>query len=461
MSIETALVLFNRDLRVRDNPALSAAASAGQTVPLFVFDERLLGSRFAAPNRVAFMLEALRDLDEALRRAGGRLFVRQGDPVREAIAVARECDATQLHVSADWSAYARGREERLARACAEERIEFTAHPGVTVVPPGAVTPTGGNHFKVFSPYHRAWSGLPRREAATAPRKLSVPAKLMAGQLPGLESLIEDPTSSGDLVKGSLSPGRLPGGESEGRRRMRAFLRDGLGRYEDRHDDLPGDGTSRLSAYIRWGCVSPLELAQEAGDRRGGGAFVRQLCWRDFHHQVLAATPSLPRRDYRPRRDRWSRSKRILEAWQEGRTGYPLVDAAMRQLAAEGFMHNRARMTVASFLCKDLYVDWRPGAWHFWDFLTDGEIANNAGNWQWVAGTGNDTRPNRVLNPVRQAERFDPAGHYVRRYLPELESVRGKAIFRPWLMEGFERLDYPEPLVDHDEAAAAFKAQRER
>ena len=396
------------------------------------------------------MLEALRDLDQRLRRMGGRLFVRRGDPVREAIAVARSCGAGAIHVSADWSAYAQAREGRLARACEEERIEFTAHPGITVVPPGAVTPGSGDHFKVFTPYHRAWSGLPWRRQLGAPRRLAVPSKLKAGRLPSLDSL------SG----GRPSPGRPPGGEGEGRKLMRSFLRDGLGSYENHHDDLPGDGTSRLSAYVRWGCVSPLELALEAGDRRGGAAFVRQLCWRDFHHQVLAATPSLPRRDYRPRRDRWSRSKRVLEAWREGRTGYPLVDAAMRQLAEEGFMHNRARMTVASFLCKDLYVDWRAGAWHFWDLLTDGEIANNAGNWQWVAGTGNDTRPNRVLNPVRQAQRFDPDGDYVRRYLPELESVQGKAIFRPWLSEGFGRLDYPPPIVDHDEAAAAFRAHRE-
>jgi deoxyribodipyrimidine photo-lyase len=176
--------------------------------------------------------------------------------------------------------------------------------------------------------------------------------------------------------------------------------------------------------------------------------------------VLAAFPSLPRRDYRPRGDRWSRSERAFEAWREGRTGYPLVDAGMRQLAAQGFMHNRARMTVGSFLTKDLYVDWRKGAWHFWDLLSDGEIANNAGNWQWIAGTGNDTRPNRVMSPVRQAERFDPDGIYVRRWVPELESVRGKAIFRPWLMEGFDRLDYPEPIVDHDDAVAEFRARRE-
>jgi deoxyribodipyrimidine photo-lyase len=455
----TAVVLFNRDLRTHDHPALTAAARADRVVPLFVFDDRLLGSRFAAPNRVAFMLESLRDLDESLRRAGARLFLRRGDVVREAIAVSRRCGASELHVSADWSAYARDREERLARACEEERIAFAAHPGVTVLPPGAVTPAGGDHFKVFSPYHRAWSEAPQREALGAPRKLAAPAKLAGERLPSLEALGADLPAAAALRTGQVSPDRLPGGEGEGRRRMRAFLRDGLSGYDERRDDLFGDATSRLSAYLRWGCLSPLELAREASGRRGGGAFVRQLCWRDFHHQVLAANPLLPRRDYRPRRDRWSRSRRALTAWREGRTGYPLVDAAMRQLAAEGFMHNRARMTVASFLCKDLYVDWREGAWHFWDLLSDGEIANNAGNWQWVAGTGNDTRPNRVLSPVRQAERFDPDGHYVRRYLPELSSLRGKAIFRPWLTDGFERLDYPEPIVDHDEAAAAFKAIR--
>jgi deoxyribodipyrimidine photo-lyase len=450
LSVKTALILFNRDLRVHDNPALSAAVRAGRTVPLFVLDETLLASRFAAPNRVAFMLEALRDLDDSLRRAGGRLCVRRGDPVEEAITVAREAGAAELHVSADYSAYARRRQRRLERACEEERIEFHAHPGVTIVPPGAVTPTGGDHFKVFTPYHRAWSELPLRERATTPRKLSLPSRVRAGRLPAL----------GRLTAGSTSPQRAQGGEREGRRLMRAFLRDGLGGYEARHDDLPGDATSRLSAHLRFGCLSPLELMRGARDRKGGAPFARQLCWRDFHHQVLAAVPSLPHRDYRPRRDRWSRSQRTLEAWKEGRTGYPLVDAAMRQLAAEGFMHNRARMTVASFLCKDLYVDWREGAWHFWDLLSDGEIANNAGNWQWVAGTGNDTRPNRVLNPLRQAERFDPDGAYVRRYLPELEAVAGKAVHRPWLLENFRKLDYPDPIVDHDEAAAAFKAHRE-
>ncbi|MGD9736584.1 MAG: deoxyribodipyrimidine photo-lyase, partial [Solirubrobacterales bacterium] len=386
--MRTALILFNRDLRVHDHPALFAASRADRTVPLFVLDRALLGSRFAAPNRVAFMRESLADLDRSLERLGARLFVREGDVVAETMRVAEQCGAGELHVSADWSAYARRRERRLAAACEEQRIEFTAHPGITVLEPGVVTPGGGDHFKVFSPFHRAWSAAPRRERHGAPRTLAAPSGLAAGRLP----------ATARLTRGDLSPDRARGGESEGRRRMRAFLRDGLGRYEEQHDNLAGEGTSRLSAYVRWGCVSPAELAAEAGERRGGGAFVRQLAWRDFHHQVLAANPSLPRRDYRRRGDRWSRSRRALAAWCEGRTGYPLVDAAMRQLRQEGFMHNRARMTVGSFLCKDLYLDWRAGAWHFWDLLCDGEIANNAGNWQWIAGTGNDTRPNRVLNP---------------------------------------------------------------
>jgi deoxyribodipyrimidine photo-lyase len=448
--VKTAVVLFNRDLRVHDNPALAAAARAERTAPLFVLDENLLGSRAAAPNRVAFMLEALHDLDDSLRRIEGRLFLRRGDPVEQALSLARECGASELHVSADWSAYAVARERRLAAECRAAGIEFHAHPGTTIAPPGVVTPAGGDHFKVFTPYHRAWRQLPPRPRLGAPRKLSVPGRLATVRLPALEK----------LSRGRPSPRRARGGEGEGRRVMRAFVRGALEEYADRHDDLPGDATSRLSPHLRFGCVSALELMQEARGRPGGEAFIRQLCWRDFHHQVLAACPSLPSRDYRPRGDRWSRSQRALDAWRQGLTGYPVVDAAMRQLAAEGFMHNRARMVVASFLTKDLYIDWRAGARHFWDLLSDGEVANNSGNWQWVAGTGNDSRPNRVLSPIRQAERFDPEGEYVRCYVPELEGVRGKAIFRPWLTEGFGRLGYPAPIVDHDEAVAAFRARRE-
>jgi deoxyribodipyrimidine photo-lyase len=449
--VATAIVLFNRDLRLHDNPALAAAAAAERTVPLFVLDEALLGSGFAAPNRVAFMCEALRDLDRSLRQAGARLYLRRGDPVREALAVARDCGASELHVSADWSAYARDRELRLGRACAEERVSFEMYPGTTIVPPGVVTPTGGDHFKVFSPFARAWEQVPLRALAPRPRRLRAPSRLAVGS----------PAAFDPPLRSEPSKERVQGGEERGRRLMRAFLRDGVGSYEQRRDELAADATSNLSAYLRFGCVSPLELLEEARSRSGGAAFARQLCWRDFHHQVLATFPALPRRDYRHRGDRWSRSRRGFEAWEAGRTGYPIVDAAMRQLRREGRMHNRARMIVASFLVKDLYLDWRWGARHFWDLLSDGEIANNAGNWQWIAGTGNDTRPNRVFSPLRQASRFDPDGEYVRRYLPELEAVEGGAVHEPWRLPAMQRrgLDYPAPIVDHDEAVAAFRARR--
>jgi deoxyribodipyrimidine photo-lyase len=413
----TAIVLFTRDLRVHDHPALAAATrTADQVVPLFVLDDALLGSGFAVPNRVAFLLESLADLDRSLRARGGALVVRRGDVVREAMALAGETDAGAIHLSDDVSAYARGRLERLAR----ERIEVQAHPGVTIVPPGDVLPAGGDHFRVFTPYWRRWSEEPLRPLHGAPRKIEPPAGVEPGWLPRLA----------ELARAAPSPDLPTGGETAARRRLTAWTSHGLERYGELHDDLAADATSRLSPYLRFGCISPREVLERVHGRPGAEPFVRQLCWRDFHQQVTAANPDMPRADYRDRGRRWRTDPDQLAAWKAGRTGIPLVDAGMRQLAREGWMHNRARLVTASFLTRDLGIDWRAGARHFWDLLVDGEIANNAGNWQWVAGTGNDTRPNRVMNPIRQARRFDPAGDYVRRYVPELA----------------EGGDYPAPIV---------------
>lgn len=448
--MRTALLLFNRDLRIHDHPALRAAAWADAVLPLFVFDEVLLDGG-ASANRLRFMLDSLADLGESLAGLGAPLFVRSGDPVNEALRLARECGATEIHASADWSRYARRRESRLAAACERERMRFEAHPGVTIVPPGFVVPAGGDHFKVFTPYFRAWSEVGRRPVAPVPGRLSAPEKIAHGRLPELR----------ELTSALASPEIAPGGEQEGRHRMRSFLRNSVSGYERAHADLAGDGTSRLSPYLHFGCLSPLELLEKARGRRVAEPFARQLCWRDFHHQVLAAFPAYSRRDYRPRGDRWSRSGRALDAWKQGRTGYPIVDAGMRQLDREGYMHNRARLIVASFLTKHLYIDWRQGARHFRDLLADGDVANNSGNWQWVAGTGNDSRPNRVFNPIRQAGRFDPEGDYVRRYLPELEDIAGGAVHEPWKLGPLERhgIDYPAPIVDHAEAVAAFRGRR--
>jgi len=235
-----------------------------------------------------------------------------------------------------------------------------------------------------------------------------------------------------------------GGESAARKRLTAWLSHLQG-YSETHDDLAADRTSRLSPYLHFGCLSPRELAARVHDRPGADPFLRQLCWRDFYHQVLFAFAEVRRRAYRPgAEDRWRDEPDALEAWKSGHTGVPIVDAGMRQLLAEGWMHNRARLITASYLTKHLGLDWRAGADHFYDLLLDGDVANNYGNWQWVAGTGNDTKPYRRFNPLRQASRFDPSGDYVRRYVPELASVPGKAVHAPWTLPK-SPANYPAPL----------------
>jgi deoxyribodipyrimidine photo-lyase len=448
----TTVVLFTRDLRLHDHPALSEAANAnGRVVPLFVLDDGLLASGYAQPNRLKFLLESLADLDGSLRALGGHLVVRRGDAVREALAVARDAGAHAVFASADVSAFAQRRERRLAAACTEHGIEFQTFPGVVIVPRGALRPAGGDHFRIFTPYWNRWRTLPLRPLAPPPRRIAVPVGLERGGVPQLR----------EILVGDASPRVITGGETLGRARLNAWCRGGLACYPERRDTPAVGGTSYLSPYLHLGCLSPVEVAYRSVGRAGGEAFLRQLCWRDFHHQVTAAYPAIAREDYRPRGDRWENNPEFLAAWKAGRTGYPLVDAGMRQLAAEGWMHNRARLVTASFLVKDLGLDWRLGAQHFLDLLVDGDIANNAGNWQWVAGTGNDTRPNRVFNPVRQALRFDPEGAYVRRWVPELVPVADMRIYTPWRLDPAERrrLDYPEPLVDHDEAAIAFRRRR--
>ncbi|MEW1738764.1 FAD-binding domain-containing protein, partial [Nocardia beijingensis] len=252
---------------------------------------------------------------------------------------------------------------------------------------------------------------------------------------------------GDLCAGPASPRLAVGGETTGRKLVRDWLSGPVEHYARDNDDLAADATSRLSPYLHFGCVSPVELAHRVDlVTEGGHAFARQLAWRDFHHQLLAARPSAAWSDYRPRAIRWRDDQQAVDAWREGRTGHPIVDAGMRQLRAEGWMHNRARLITASFLTKSLRVDWRVGAEHFLRWLVDGDLANNQLNWQWVAGTGTDTRPNRVLNPLRQAQRYDPDGAYVRRWIPELAHLPGARVHRPW-REQVDPADYPAPIID--------------
>ncbi|HEX4745333.1 MAG TPA: deoxyribodipyrimidine photo-lyase [Gaiellaceae bacterium] len=437
--MRVGIVLFTRDLRVHDNPALAAACEeCERVVPLFVLDEAVL-VRFGAPNRVAFLLESLRDLDRSLRARGGALVVRRGDVVGEVAAVG----ADAVYLAEDVSSYARRREGALRTA----RLDVRVSPGVTVIPPGQLRPSGGgDHFSVFTPYWRRWREAPRRALLHPPGAVRLPEGIEPGFIP-------EP----DVAELSRQVPR--GGEAEGRARLEAWLASGLGAYGSGRDVLAEDATSRLSPYLRFGCISPLEAVERAVGLPGGEEFVRQLCWRDFHYQLFAARPELSWEDMRPRGDRWRDDELALEAWKEGLTGYPLVDAGMRQLRAEGFMHNRARLATASFLTKHLYVDWRVGGAHFADLLVDGDIPNNLGNWQWVAGTGADTRPNRMFNPTRQAQRYDPRGDYVRRWVPELAGIEGAAVHEPWRLGLLAAPEYPTPIVDHDEAVARFRTAR--
>ncbi|MFB7586974.1 cryptochrome/photolyase family protein [Streptomyces sp. NPDC056169] len=454
--MNVSVVLFTSDLRVHDHPPLRAALGEGnEVVPLFVRDPAVDRAGQAAPNRVAFLADCLAALDAGLRERGGRLVIRSGDPVAQVCAVAREAEADEVHMAAGCSGFAQRREDRLRRALEADGRRLYVHDAVvTALPTGSVTPGGSDHYAVFTPYFRRWSHQRLREPLAAPRRVRVPDGIRSEELPAPSGVP------------SVSAGLATGGEQEGRKRLTAWLARGADAYDDHHDDLAGDATSRLSPYLHFGAVSAAEAVHRARARGGAGAeaFVRQLCWRDFHHQVLAARPGVAVDDYRTRHDRWRRGKEAeadLRAWKEGRTGYPVVDAAMRQLAHEGWMHNRGRLLTASFLTKTLYVDWREGARHFMDLLVDGDVANNQLNWQWMAGTGTDSRPNRVLNPVIQGKRYDPDGTYVRRWVPELAAFEGPAIHEPWKLPGLERAryDYPEPVVELADGLARFRHAR--
>jgi deoxyribodipyrimidine photo-lyase len=456
VSPTVSIAVLTRDLRVHDNPVLHAAVSdADLVVPLFVLDRGILRSAYNRPNRARFLVESLRDLDASLSDRGAGLVVRDGTWAQEVARVAEHTGAVSVHVAGDVTRYARARVERL-RAALPPSTDLVVHDeALFVVPPGQLVPSGGgkDHMAVFTPYHRKWTALGARELVPTPRSLHLPARLAKGRLP----------SSAAVASGPVSPDLVPGGETEGRRRMDAWLRDGLEDYDDDHDALGNDNTSRLSPYLHFGCLSPVELARRAGESTSGAAraFVRQVAWRDFYAQVLAARPDATTADYRPRADRWHRSAAELAAWKEGRTGYPVVDAGMRQLSREGWMHNRARLITAHFLCKTLYIDWREGAQHFVDLLVDADVASNTMNWQWVAGTGTDSRFNRTYNVTLQGRRHDPTGAYVRRYVEELAGVEDRYVHEPWLLPEEERaaLDYPAPIVDQDEARDRLRQAR--
>jgi deoxyribodipyrimidine photo-lyase len=454
--MSTALLWFRRDLRLHDHPALHGACEeAERLVCVFCFDDVLLGGRHASGPRTQFMLECLRGLDEGLRARGSRLVVRRGNPSHELATLAQEVQASSLHFSADVGPFARRRQQEVKRALVQRDVAVVAHPGLFAVDGlTAIRTRAGDPYTVFTPFYKNWLTQPRREVLGAPRSLPEPAARTAtGMLPtlaslGLEQELSDP---------------MPGGEAAAREALRRFLAGPIDDYDDGRNVLTGKSVSRLSPYLHFGAISPREIEERLDGGRGAEAFRRQVCWRDFYAHVLGHFPANAKSEFqeRYRGMRWSRAETHFAAWCEGRTGYPAVDAGMRQLRRQGWIHNRARLVVGSFLTKDLGIDWRWGERWFMRHLLDGDEASNNGNWQWIASVGVDPAPafQRMFNPARQQERFDPDGGYVREYVPELAGVPDEYLAEPWTMPDEIQhqsgcmigRDYPQPIVDHAEA----------
>jgi deoxyribodipyrimidine photo-lyase len=448
------LFWFRRDLRLADNPALEAAiamatATGGSVLPVFILDPRL-GSTSGA-NRLAFLYGALR----SLRSAGMPLTLRLGDPVRELPLLAEEFGSTQVFAAADYGPYGRERDTKVLRALDKQGGSLRLVESPYVVPPGTVRKGDDTPYKVFTPFKRVWEVSARNASPTetidvhrAPWWRDVAS----------ETVPLDPSgASSSLPEASEAAAHL---------RLTHFLKHHLADYDEMRNIPGADATSRLSADLKYGLLHPRQILPHLRHPGvGPDVFRSELCWREFYADVMWHRPDSARHSLNVsmkamRTDEGPLADERFDAWALGRTGYPFIDAGMRQLLAEGWMHNRVRMAVASFLVKDLHIDWQRGAAWFMKHLVDGDLASNQHGWQWTAGTGTDASPYyRVFNPVSQGKKFDAKGDYVRKYVPELRSLSDREIHEPWLAErqpqnlfddsGAPTLSsYPAPIVDH-------------
>jgi deoxyribodipyrimidine photo-lyase len=442
-----AVMWFRRDLRLDDNPALLEACTSGEVVALlFVVDPRLWGP--AGPARRAYLTASLAALDESV---GGRLVVRHGHPALEVARLADEVGARSVHVAADFGPYGSRRDAQVEATLAEQGVELRRTGSPYAVAPGRVVSGSGEGYKVFTPFARTWAEHGWRAPAGPPPQGHRWADAPSDPLP------EAPPPDGMILP--------PAGEEAARRRWREFLQH-VEEYAEERDRPDLDGTSRMSVHLKWGEIHPRTLLADLGRLRSKGAstYRSELAWREFYADVLHRRPETARDYLRPEfaRMEYDEPSEDLSAWAEGRTGFPIVDAGMRQLRATGWMHNRVRMVVASFLVKDLHLEWQHGARHFMRWLVDGDLASNQHGWQWVAGCGTDAAPYfRVFNPTSQGERFDPAGDYVRRWVAELAEVDTAYIHEPATQPGGLPEGYPPPLVDHAEERREALARLER
>jgi len=453
----TTVFLFRNDLRLDDNPGLAKAAANGLVIPLFVHDPKAMGDQ--APGGAAkwWLHHSLNALDKSLRDLGSKLIIRQGDTFDNVLAIVRDAEASAVHLSRGYAPWEVKLEQHLHDALDQRGGTLRRFGGSILFEPEAVKTQGGDPYKVFTPFWRACLKLDPPLGHTAqPNKLEPPAAWPDGlKVDDLDFQPTTPDWSGGLQE-SWAPG-----EVGARERLETFIEDAADDYKKGRDVPSIEGTSRLSPHLKWGEISPRTVWRAVKDAKvcGEEPYIRELGWRDFAHHLLFHFPTMPETPLREEFTQvpWLTNAKVLECWQRGQTGYPIVDAGMRELWHTGWMHNRVRMITASFLVKHLLVHWRRGAAWFMDTLVDADPANNNAGWQWVAGCGTDAAPYfRVFNPTLQGEKFDGDGDYVRHWVPELAHVPDKFLHQPWeagpliLKEAGVTLgtDYPEPIVEH-------------
>ena len=462
----TVIVWLRRDLRVSDNAALWAACEqANYVVPLFVFDPDILGREDTGAARVAFLIDALRVLDANLQKLGGRLIIRNGKVPEQIVKAVEEFGADAVFHQREYEPFGVKRDAAVQEALKQRGTAVETFPGLSLFEPPEITTKTQTPYTVFGPYKREWFSRPADGPKPVPSHVPVPVDAESDGLPSLQKLKFGTAQTFEC-----------GGEDRAQALLAEFLTQKIKAYDGARDTLSVDGTSLLSRHLHLGTLSaravvdavrragldqPSEVkpdAEQAGEHRaepGHSTFLTEIAWHDFYLQILHHFPYVTEGAFRPQFDalEWENDAALFEAWKTGRTGYPIIDAAMRQLNSEAWMHNRGRMLTASFLTKDLLIDWRWGEKYFMQQLVDGDQAANNGGWQWAAGTGTDAQPFfRIFNPTTQGEKFDPDGAYVKRWVPELARVPAKFIHCPWKLSDAERAlacpDYPPRVVDH-------------
>ena len=428
---KTSIMWFRRDLRINDHPALLAAIeSAEQVIPLFILDKKQIDE--AGEKLLAYMGQSLRALDESL---GNRLHIIEGDQVTILKELIAEHGVEEVHISAEYERFGAERDARVEAAGI--KLVRTGSP-YAVTPGRVLKPSDATPYKVYTPFYRGWRTHGYRAPAVTPKKFSV-----VQPTDKYRAFPDFPMPDGVHV--------IEAGEAAALKRFAAFTKNGLDSYDENRNFASIDGTSKMSTYLKFGEIHPRTLLANLGESKAHDTFRKEIAWREFYADVLFNNPMTDLEYYAPKfkEMRYDKPGKQFAAWCEGKTGYPFVDAAMRQLILEGWMHNRTRMVVASFLVKDLHLEWQIGERFFAEHLVDYDVASNAHGWQWTAGCGTDASPYyRIFNPIEQGKRFDENGDYIRKYVPELAHLSAAEIHEPWLfLDGYSK-GYSERVVDH-------------